>query len=199
MASVRSLGVRTPAALPYLVQEGILPADAPPDACTWSTYSDDGGEEEVTATEHCVVWSRGGIIRKVYNFEVEQEKVLEAVLTWFPSDEATALRNTTQDLRQDHGPGTLFAKDRVREPGYPAHEEKGSSRRSPPDAPPEKLSRALVVFLKTQAHVFFLAGSSHVVNLPFEPGRTKASAEFLLLSAAHPVIFSKFICVHTDG
>ncbi|KAF9636269.1 hypothetical protein BFW01_g7164 [Lasiodiplodia theobromae] len=112
MASIRSLGVRTPAALPYLIQEGILPEDAPSDAYTWSTYSDDDGEEEVTATEYFVVWSRGGIIRKAYNFEVEGEKVLQAVLTWFPSGEANALRNTTQDLRQDHGPGTLFAKDR---------------------------------------------------------------------------------------
>ncbi|KAL0260066.1 Anaphase-promoting complex subunit 1 [Diplodia seriata] len=171
MASIRSLGVRTPAALPYLIHEGILPADAPPNAYTWSTYNDDDGEEEVTATEYCVVWSRGGIIRKTFNFEVEGERVLQAVLTWFPSGEANALRNTTQDLRQDHGPGTLFAKDRVREPGYPAHEEAGPGRRSGTDAPPEKLSRALVVFLKTQAHVFFLAGSSHVVNLPFEVER----------------------------
>lgn len=181
MASIRSLGVRTPAALPYLIQEGILPDDAPPDAYSWSTYSDDDGEEEITATEHCVVWSRGGIIRKVYNFEVEGEKVLQAVLTWFPSDEATALRNTTQDLRQDHGPGTLFAKDRVREPGYVGHDEKGSGKQSPSDGQLEKLSRALVVFLKTQAHVFFLAGSSHVVNLPFEVERVFPAPRGLLI------------------
>ncbi|KAL1619212.1 Anaphase-promoting complex subunit 1 [Diplodia seriata] len=181
MASIRSLGVRTPAALPYLIHEGILPADAPPNAYTWSTYNDDDGEEEVTATEYCVVWSRGGIIRKTFNFEVEGERVLQAVLTWFPSGEANALRNTTQDLRQDHGPGTLFAKDRVREPGYPAHEEAGPGRRSGTDAPPEKLSRALVVFLKTQAHVFFLAGSSHVVNLPFEVERVFPAPRGLLI------------------
>lgn len=181
MASIRSLGARTPAALPYLIQEGILPEDAPSDAYTWSTYSDDDGEEEVTATEYFVVWSRGGIIRKAYNFEVEGEKVLQAVLTWFPSGEANALRNTTQDLRQDHGPGTLFAKDRVREPGYPAHEETGPSKRSRTDASPEKLSRALVVFLKTQAHIFFLAGSSHVVNLPFEVERVFPAPRGLLI------------------
>ncbi|KAK4157783.1 hypothetical protein C8A00DRAFT_29321 [Chaetomidium leptoderma] len=30
------------------------------------------------------------------------------------------------------------------------------------------LSRALVVFLKSQAHVYFLSGTSHVVHMPFE-------------------------------
>ncbi len=30
------------------------------------------------------------------------------------------------------------------------------------------LSRALVVFLKTQAHIYFLSGTSHVVHMPFE-------------------------------
>lgn len=181
MASIRSLGVRTPAALPYLIHERVLPEDAPPDAYTWSTHSDDGGEEEVTATEYCVVWSRGGIIRKVYNFEVEGEKVLQAVLTWFPADEATALRNTTQDLRQDHGPGTLFAKDRIPERGYPAHEDQGPNKRKSAGVQVEKLSRALVVFLKTQAHVFFLAGSSHVVNLPFEVERVFPAPRGLLI------------------
>ncbi|KAK1760295.1 hypothetical protein QBC47DRAFT_366829 [Echria macrotheca] len=33
---------------------------------------------------------------------------------------------------------------------------------------PAPLSRALVVFLKTQAHIFFLTGTSHVVHMPFE-------------------------------
>ncbi|KAF2144745.1 uncharacterized protein K452DRAFT_266820 [Aplosporella prunicola CBS 121167] len=180
MASLRSLGLHAPAALSYLIAERILPADAAPDQYTWDTYHDDGGEEDVTSTDYCVVWSRGGIVRKVYNFEVEKEKVLQAVLTWFPSDEATAVRNTTQDLRQDHGPGTFFAKNGgVVEPTSNRHAagavgEDGVSQ-------PKKRSRALVVFLRTQAHVFFLSGSSHVVNLPFEVERAFPAPRGLLI------------------
>ncbi|TDZ58229.1 Negative regulator of mitosis [Colletotrichum trifolii] len=33
---------------------------------------------------------------------------------------------------------------------------------------PRRLSRALVVFLRTQAHIHFLSGTSHVVHMPFE-------------------------------
>ncbi|KAI1344392.1 hypothetical protein F5Y15DRAFT_366483 [Xylariaceae sp. FL0016] len=38
--------------------------------------------------------------------------------------------------------------------------------RSPKHAP--QLSRALVVFLQTQAHIYFLDGTSHVVHMPFQ-------------------------------
>ncbi|KAK7540515.1 negative regulator of mitosis [Phyllosticta citribraziliensis] len=141
MASIRSLGVHSPAALPYLIAEGYLPENAPPEAYTWDTYNDDGGDEEITYTDTCVVWARGGIVRKTFNFSVEREKVLQAVLTWFPSDETTSKK----------------------------------------DGQGGKLSRALAVFLKTQAHIFFLAGSAHVVNLPFEVERVFPAPRGLLI------------------
>ncbi|KAK8182026.1 uncharacterized protein BKA78DRAFT_289836 [Phyllosticta capitalensis] len=158
MASIRSLGVHTPAALPYLIAEGYLPDDAPPDSYTWDTYNDDGGDEEITYTETCVVWSRGGIVRKVFNFSVEGEKVLQAVLTWFPSDETNASSNTPPKDGQD---AATNGKEKNRQAN--------------------KLSRALAVFLKTQAHVFFLAGATHVVNLPFEVERVFPAPRGLLI------------------
>ncbi|KAK7522618.1 negative regulator of mitosis [Phyllosticta citriasiana] len=145
MASIRSLGVHTPAALPYLIAEGYLPENAPPEAYTWDTYNDDGGDEEITYTDICVVWARGGVVRKAFNFSVEEEKVLQAVLTWFPSDET----DPSSSLKDDKQEG--------------------------------KFSRALAVFLKTQAHIFFLAGSTHVVNLPFEVERVFPAPRGLLI------------------
>ncbi|KAK5011904.1 Anaphase-promoting complex subunit 1, partial [Cryomyces antarcticus] len=70
MAEITSLGIHTPTALPYLIAEGVLPQEPAEDQYTWETYEDGGdevyGEEEVLWTRNCVVWSQGGVVRKVF-------------------------------------------------------------------------------------------------------------------------------------
>ncbi len=41
--------------------------------------------------------------------------------------------------------------------------------------------RAIVVFLKTQAHVYFLSGTSHIIHLPFEVESASAAPNGLIL------------------
>lgn len=36
-------------------------------------------------TSRCVIWSRGGVFRKSYKFDLEKEEVTQALLTTFPN------------------------------------------------------------------------------------------------------------------
>jgi anaphase-promoting complex subunit 1 len=88
MASVRSLGIREPSALPYLIAEGFLEADPPADSYIYHncpTRSDDAQEidEEILVAKSCVVWSRGGVIKRVLNLAVEGDEVVDAFSTTF--------------------------------------------------------------------------------------------------------------------
>ncbi|KAI5859866.1 hypothetical protein GGS23DRAFT_264871 [Durotheca rogersii] len=144
MASVTSLGLHQPTTLQYAIQEQLLPENPPASSYDWDIAVDyaaeGGGEDELLVTKDTVIWSRGGIFRKCFGFKLEKEPITQALLTYFPISEHT-------DELQGHGAGG----DRV-----------------PPDDVERKLSKALVVFLKTQAHVYFLNGTSHVVHMPFE-------------------------------
>jgi anaphase-promoting complex subunit 1 len=142
MASVTSLGVHQPIALQHAIDEGILPPNPPATAYNWdvTTNSEDGREceDELLITPNCVIWSRGGLFRKSFTFDPEKEPVTHALLAYFPASADT--------------PGATVKTD------------------GPAKRPSEKpaLSRALVVFLKSQAHIYFLSGTSHVVHMPFE-------------------------------
>ncbi|KAG4026143.1 hypothetical protein MFRU_044g00140 [Monilinia fructicola] len=139
MASVNSLGLHQPTGLQYAIKEGYLSADAPSSSYSWYNVCDnDTGSEvddELLVTPKCVIWSRGGVFRKAYNFELEKESITQALLTSFPSL------------------GPLPSKN-----GAPKKQRKS----------PNAKEKAIVVFLKTQAHVYFLSGTSHVIHLPFE-------------------------------
>ena len=172
MASLRSIGVHKPAALPYLVAESILTSDSTERDYAWDTYADDtsdGPADEIVTTEYHVVWSRGGIVRKVFNFEIEKQKVIQALLTWFPVEGTS---DTGSGAAEHHGgdqsksfltQGTQPATD----PSAPVENESPAK---------EIQARALVVFLRSQAHVFFLSGTTHIVNLPFEVDRAFPAA-----------------------
>ncbi|KAF1839671.1 hypothetical protein BDW02DRAFT_626100 [Decorospora gaudefroyi] len=169
MASLRSIGVHQPAALQYLVQESILSDDSTDRDYVWHTYADespDGPTDELVTTEYHVVWSRGGVICRVFNFSVEKEKVKQALLTWFPVDEAShAASSEAAESAADYNANEQ-SKSFLTQGTQPA-----TDPNAPVDAAPlttEVRSRALVVFLKSQAHVFFLSGTTHIVNLPFE-------------------------------
>ncbi|KAK7935849.1 Negative regulator of mitosis [Apiospora marii] len=143
MASVTSLGLHEPTALRYAIQEQLLPENASASDYTWEIIvdndgNDDVGEDELLVTYEAVVWSRGNIFRKCFGFKLEKEPVTQALLTYFP----TSQESPKQEY--EHGPRRKQSID-----GRP-------------------LSKALVVFLKTQAHIYFLNGTSHVVHMPFE-------------------------------
>jgi anaphase-promoting complex subunit 1 len=186
MAAITSLGVRSPAALQYLISEGLLPADARPSSYTWQTdYRDEdelsgfGSEEELLQTETCVVWTQGGIVRKAFRFEVEEEKVSQAILTWFPTSESHNLDTT--GAFSDGSSSEVRSESNGQRPqasGWSTKAQSYSTRFGTQTSGPSKSqskidnqisrARALVVILRTQAHIFFLSGTSHVVHLPFE-------------------------------
>ncbi|PSN62525.1 negative regulator of mitosis [Corynespora cassiicola Philippines] len=179
MASLRSVGVHKPAALQYLIAESILSEDSTEQDCTWETSTDgspDAPVDEIVTTEYHVVWSRSGVVRKVFNFEIEQEKVIQALLTWFPVEEPSVFASQTSDV-----PGGSTEFGRGDQSG--TYLTQGTQPAADPTTPADTLhsaferkSRALVVFLKSQAHVFFLSGATHVINLPFEVDRAFAAA-----------------------
>ncbi|KAJ4289915.1 Anaphase-promoting complex subunit 1 [Collariella sp. IMI 366227] len=146
MASVTSLGVHQPVGLQHAIDEGFLSPDPSPSSYTWEVIAsnEDGREyeDELLTTANCVLWSRGGIFRKSFTFDLEKEPVTQALLAYFPASA--------------DGPAAA---------SQPSASEKKSSQK-PSDKP--GLSRALVVFLKSQAHIYFLSGTSHVVHIPFE-------------------------------
>ena len=167
MAKVESLGIHTPVALPYLIREGILPPEPKKESYQWETYVYDDGageiEEELLVTKDCVVWSQGHCVRNVYRFELEGEDVLQAILTQFPA--APTPESTDSPRALYNGAGKTESRTR-RSLGL-AGTSPGTLSKSGRHGT-ETLSRALVVFLKTKAHVYYLQGSRHIINLPFE-------------------------------
>ncbi len=194
MASVTSLGLHKPSAIPFLVAEGILPPEPADHLYTWQTIQGGGsGErgkgEELVNTEHCVVWSCGDILQRVFRFDVEGETITQAIFTTFslrgqknavssikqcgtpefPRARQSAKvdlnvrksRASTPSSQKDFGGG--FSNSSILENQTYSLSVSGTSRGA--DASD---ARALVVVLKTQAHVFFLSGTSHIVHLPFE-------------------------------
>ena len=105
-------------------------------------------------------------MRKLFSFGIEQEKVTHAILTWFPAHEDAV----SQDLS---GQNPLEQAVHVRKKPRVASDSSLYSRK--------EAARALVVILKFQAHVFFLSGASHVVNLPFEVDRAFPAPQGLIL------------------
>ncbi|RAR10569.1 negative regulator of mitosis [Stemphylium lycopersici] len=188
MASLRSIGVHKPAALQYLVQESILTDDSTDRDYTWHTYTDDGPVDELVTTEYHVVWSRGGVVRKAFNFEVEREPVKHALLTCFmlhePSHAASDSRESTPGHSADARSQSFLTQGT-----QPATDPTAPVDNAPPTT--EVPSRALVVFLKSHAHVFFLSGTTHIVNLPFEVEKAFPAARGVVvqrkLAPLHPV------------
>ncbi|OAL54890.1 hypothetical protein IQ07DRAFT_676842 [Pyrenochaeta sp. DS3sAY3a] len=168
MASLRSIGVHKPAALPHLIHESILDADCTERDYVWDTYpgdTPDGPVDELVTTKHHVVWSRGAIIRKLFSFQAEKEPVVQALLTSFVVQE-------TPHVTPEVDEGTTYGTQ-------PAINPNASVDITPPAL--EVVSRALVVFLKSQAHIFFLSGATHIINLPFEVEKAFPAARGLLV------------------
>ncbi|KAL5627775.1 hypothetical protein BROUX41_002523 [Berkeleyomyces rouxiae] len=158
MAQITSLGLHQPAGLQYAISELLLPADAPPSSYTWNTFLDDTAQspvqDELLVTSHAVVWSRGNVFCKTFDFSAEKEEIRQALFTYFPTKAEGSI--------------------------YKEASDGGTSKHSKTKRLP-KLSKALVVFLKTQAHIFFLSGASHIVHMPFEVETARALPQGLLI------------------
>lgn len=219
MARVASLGLHTPSALPYCITEKLLPDPPPPNSFTWSTGLP---HEELLVAGNAVVWSQGGVIRRVFRYDVEKEPVVQAVLAWFPSDDpldaaagggsAGGAQNASGEDDDSEGGGyvtggpegnkrkqdwadDLKAKKRLSTwstktrsyaqqlgsfpKSHPRHDAAGAMKGvgagsgdgdgdDSDDESTTGRARALVIFLKTQAFVYFLSGTMHIMHLPFE-------------------------------
>ncbi|KAL8721420.1 MAG: hypothetical protein Q9225_001895 [Loekoesia sp. 1 TL-2023] len=203
MAAVTSLGIHKPSALPYLIDEGILTPETAEDPSRWhnvkhTVRDTDAVEEELLATDYCVIWSRGGVIQRVFRFDTEQEKITEAVFAKFPSNVPPTARGAGFRPRNgEKSSGTAAAGFEATQPRDTP--SRSQSTESEPEQSTTKASLtaqsldshegkewALVVISRTQAHVFFLAGTSHIVHLPFEVGRVFPLPEGILLQRKLP-------------
>ncbi|KAI7539588.1 hypothetical protein KC317_g17431, partial [Hortaea werneckii] len=173
MAKVESMGVHTPVALPYLIREGILPQDPKPSLYQWETYADtrSNDEEELLVTKNCVAWSQGSFVRNVYRFDLEGEDVDQAILANFSN--GGEVKRGSNVLQAPPDGDAKLSQDRRR----PFANESIECSRDDED----HATRALVVFLKTKAHVYFLHGASHVLDLPFEVERVLPAAKGCLI------------------
>ncbi|KAJ5886397.1 Negative regulator of mitosis [Penicillium subrubescens] len=207
MATTRSLGLHEPSAVSYLVTEGILPPDPSEDQYKWTTCVDENGstgpvDDELVWTKHCVVWSRAGVVKRIFRLDPEKEDIRHALFTQFAAGYVK---------RSVHESATTTASNRYRTTGTTTTARAGGQNKRnggkstlassgstldlhgdarvavvAPQQPNEKLSRALVVVLKSQAHIFFLAGNSHTIPLPFEVESVFATPRGLLFQRKIP-------------
>lgn len=110
MACVRSLGLHEPSALPFLVAEDLLPPDPSENQYEWSTTVDEGPnglvDDELVWTTSCVVWSRAGVVKRVFRLDIEREEIKHALFTRFSvekSTESDGQTTQTQGLNGNSG------------------------------------------------------------------------------------------------
>ncbi|KAJ3574769.1 hypothetical protein NPX13_g4260 [Xylaria arbuscula] len=138
MASVTSLGLHQPTALEYAIQEQLLPENASPSSYEWNITVD---------------YSPDG--------SVEDELLVTGdTVIWSRG----CIFRKCFGFKLEKEPIT-----QVLLTYFPVSEQKLAPKTTPgKQGSNQILSRALVVFLKTQAHIYFLDGASHVVHMPFE-------------------------------
>ncbi|KAL3466819.1 hypothetical protein BJX64DRAFT_218435 [Aspergillus heterothallicus] len=189
MSTVRSLGLHESAAIPFLVSENLLPPDPSEELYSWTTTVDHGPnglvEDELLWTQSCVVWSRAGVIKRVFRLDLENEDIKHALMTRFFVGEG----------RQSGAGPSFGSKSTASQKAANQSDQLVHFR--PPVAKVERTletvrasrktsSRALVVVLKSQAHIFFLDGNSHVVPLSFEVESVFATPRGLLFQRKVP-------------
>ncbi|MCJ1391678.1 Anaphase-promoting complex subunit 1 [Xylographa bjoerkii] len=178
MAELRSLGIHKPTALPYMIAEGILPPDATEASYAWQVVPHDSSDvghedEELLTTQSCVAWSKGGVVQRLFRLDVEGETIVQALFARFTS---TSEKTSTASVSRGSIPTPIseeaeHAHAALKVHAFSAKPGPGKiSWRDYNDRLPEFVDseRALVVILKSQAHVFFLYGTSYIVHLPFE-------------------------------
>ncbi|GAB1196058.1 hypothetical protein APSETT444_005324 [Aspergillus pseudonomiae] len=176
------------------IAKGLLPADPSDDHYAWTSSVDIGPngpvEDEIVWTKGCVVWSRAGVVQRVYRLDLEKEEIRHALLTNFSVGQIKRTNGNASKATKE----SLFrtSNDPGRSRGFHGQQNGEESRleasgvtlnirgRGAQGANDSDSTRALVVVLKSQAHIFFLAGNSHVVPLPFEVDSIFATPKGLL-------------------
>jgi anaphase-promoting complex subunit 1 len=138
MATVKSLGLHQPSGLQHAINEQLLPPNPPSASYTWDISTDDR-----------------------FDGDLEDELLTtERCVIWCRGG---IFRKTFRfELEKEPVIQALLAY-------FPASKDDKSTQDD--DAQSDQrptLSKALVVFLKTQAHIYFLSGTSHIVHMPFE-------------------------------
>ncbi|KAI1151644.1 hypothetical protein F4825DRAFT_349765 [Nemania diffusa] len=138
MASVTSLGLHQPTALEYAIQEQLLPEDAKPSSYDWDITID----------------------RTAHQDAEDELLVTKDTVIW--SRGGVFRKCFGFKLEKEPITQALLTY-------FPVSNHSPPSGTGPkPPRGNQTLSRSLVVFLKTQAHIYFLDGASHVVHMPFE-------------------------------
>ncbi|CEL07744.1 Putative 20S cyclosome subunit (APC1/BimE) [Aspergillus calidoustus] len=189
MSTVRSLGLHESAAIPFLVSENLLPPDPSEELYSWTTTLDNGPngsvEDELLWTKSCVVWSRAGVIKRVFRLDLEKEDIKYALLTSFSVGKS----------KHTHAKSSFSSRSAVSRTArsysdqlsnIQSSDTKDRSLPKPEERSGKSSSRALVVVLKSQAHIFFLEGNSHVVPLSFEVETVFATPRGLLFQRKVP-------------
>ncbi|KAL4866639.1 hypothetical protein BDV12DRAFT_172592 [Aspergillus spectabilis] len=188
MSTVRSLGLHESSAIPFLIAEDFLPSDPSEGLYSWTTTvdTDPSGpvEDELVWTKSCVVWSRAGVIKRVFRLDVEKEDIKNALLTEFSVNK---VRRTSDKSSPSSGATASQIPDSpIQFTDIQTLEDAESKFSSFGKAFTKASSRAVVVVLKSQAHIFFLDGNSHVVPLPFEVDTVFATPRGLLFQRKVP-------------
>jgi anaphase-promoting complex subunit 1 len=138
MASVQSLGHHEPTALPYLIAEGILQPDPLPESYKWHSYLAPAGDGSGLLDEEITIAQSCVVWSRC--------GIIKRVLNLDTEGEQVLKAFTTS---------------------FPTKDEERASGDNHKSSRP-RARQALVVVLKTQAHLLLLSGDSHVLPLPFE-------------------------------
>ncbi|KAH6966330.1 hypothetical protein EDB82DRAFT_579922 [Fusarium venenatum] len=138
MATVKSLGLHQPSGLQHAINEQLLPPNPPSTSYTWDISTDDR-----------------------YDGNLEDELLTtEHCVIWCRGG---IFRKTFRfELEKEPVIQALLAYFPASKDDRSTQDDDAQSNQRP------TLSKALVVFLKTQAHIYFLSGTSHIVHMPFE-------------------------------
>lgn len=139
MATVQSLGLHQPAGLRHAIDEQLLPPDPPASSYSWEIFTDDGDGSEVE----------------------DELLTTDRCVIWCRG--GIFRKSFKFDLEKESITQALLTY-------FPASEDGGGNRKASGAVGqrPVALEKGLVVFLKTQAHIYMLSGTSHVVHMPFE-------------------------------
>lgn len=179
MADFVSLGIHRPSALAYLIAESFLPQNPAPEDYTWKVYpapSNDSAHE-LLYTSKCAVWSQDGHVRKVFNFESTGQVVGHALITRF---RAHAPSKPMPDSTTKHGLPNVSAANSSRW-GTRSQRDPKHLLSSQNSGVSHGFSRALVIILKSEMHVHFLSGSTHVLSLPFDVEKAYPAIDGLVI------------------
>jgi anaphase-promoting complex subunit 1 len=152
MASVTSLGLHQPTGLQYAIQERLLPSDPPSSSYTWQTHVDTDPNSP---------------------FDDDELLVTPRCVIW--SQGGIFRKCYKFDLEKEPVTQALFTT-------FPSVGPLAvKNRKSPTQDGTNTRSAAIVVFLKTQAHIYFVSGTSHVIHLPFEVESAVAAPNGMVL------------------